>query len=128
MEDDINKVLFDTIINKTIEPSNFQEIRESYISKEKAKEEKTLDNLFEDFINKENLNPVDSNDLKNITNFSELVDQIKGSFINPNKYTILIARKDLSDEDFNEMFERRSKIEKYSLNENIAINHTKVYN
>ena len=124
MEDDINKVLFNTIINKTIEPKNFKEIIESYILNEKAKEEKTIDNLFEDFIKDENLNEVNINNLKNITNFSELIDQISDYFINPKRYTILIARKELSDEDFNKMFERRSKIEKYSLNKNITITHT----
>ena len=126
MEDDINKVLYDTIVNKTIEPLNFKEIIESYISKEKAKEEKTLDNLFGDFIKGKSLNTVNVNDLKNITNFSGLIDQISDYFINPRRYTILVGRKDLSDENFNGMFERRSKIEKYSLNENITIEHLKI--
>ena len=124
MEDDINKVLFDTIINKINEPLNFKEIKESFITKEKAKEEKTIDNLFEDFIKDKNLNELDINDLNNIENFSELIDQLSNYFINPKRYSILIARKDLSDEDFNKMFERRSKIENYSLNKNITITHT----
>jgi len=125
MEDDINKVLFDTIVNKTIEPLNFNHIKESYISKENAKEEKTMDNLFEKFVKDENLNAVDVNNLTNINNFSELIDEISDSFINPKRYTLLIARKDLSDEDFNEMFERRRNITKYSLNDNINITHDK---
>ena len=125
MEDDINKVLFDTIVNKTIEPLNFNHIKESYISKENAKEEKTMDNLFEKFVKDENLNAVDVNNLTNINNFSELIDEISDSFINPKRYTLLVARKDLSDEDFNEMFERRRNITKYSLNDNINITHDK---
>ena len=46
MEDDINQVLFDVFEGK-INFSNYDEILESYTTLEKAKREKTLDNLFD---------------------------------------------------------------------------------
>ena len=128
MEDDINKVLYDTIINKNIDPLNFKEIMESYISKEKAKEEKNLDNLFNKFVNGATEEKVEEeSNTENISipkDFSELIDKISDCFINPKRYTILIARNTLSDNDFNAMYKRRKQINNYSLNSNIKITHT----
>ncbi len=43
---------------------------------------------------------------------------------NQNRITILIAKKDLSDEAFDEMFQRRRKITEYPLNKSMTIIHT----
>ena len=127
MEDDINSVLSD-VINGKIDIENFNEIYDSYTQEFERKEEKTLDNLFNKFISEDNKLRKNSEDtLKDDElNFAKLVKRISPNFINPKRTTFLIARNDLSDDDFDAMFQRRSQISKYSLNENITINHIKL--
>ena len=122
MEDDINQILFD-VINKKINVNNYKEILESFTTQKKAKREKSLDNLFEEMKNE-----TDTTNSDNFTppqTFNELVDIVAPIFKQPKRITILIARNTLSDDEFNAMYLRRSKIEKYKLNENINITHTK---
>ena len=127
MEDDINKVLYDTIINKNTDPLNYKEILESYISKEKAKEEKNLYNLFNKFVSDNIEEEVEEEEELNIEglkipkDFSELIDIISDCFTNPKRYSILIARNDLSDADFDLMYEKRQQKKNYSLNSSITI-------
>ena len=130
MEDDINKVLYDTIINKNNDPLNYKEILESYISKEKAKEEKNLYNLFNKFVSDNIEEEVEEEEELNIEglkipkDFSELIDIISDCFTNPKRYSILIARNDLSDADFDSMYKKRKQKINYSLNSSIIITHT----
>ena len=56
--------------------------------------------------------------------FSELVEIIAPVFTNPKRVTILIAGNYVSDENFEEMYERRKQIKEYPLNKNIEIIHT----
>jgi len=51
--------------------------------------------------------------------------EISPVFLEPKRYTMLIARKDLSDEDYEEMVKNRINTAKYIINENITIEHTK---
>ena len=123
MEDDINNVLLDIIEGK-IDVKNYNEIRESQSFQLARNNEKNFDKLFFDFVY--NISTFTPNK-KNITypqNFKELVNIISPVFINPKRITILIAKNDLSDEGFQKMFNKRSEIKSYSLNNNININHT----
>ena len=124
MEDDINKVLLD-IFEGGIDVKNYKEILESYITKEEAKRERTLDNLFEEFIYGYQNNILNSDNFIVPKTFKELVKIIEPIFKEPKRTTILIARNTLSDDDFEKMYDRRSKIEEYILNNDIIITHTK---
>ena len=74
MEDVINKVLLDVFEGK-IDINNYKEVKESFISQEETKREKTFDNLFEEFINTASANKLNSNDVfVPPDNFKDLVD------------------------------------------------------
>ena len=130
MEDDINKVLKDVLDGK-IDVKNYKEIIESTGLYIETKIDKSIENLFSTFkLNK--TDTIDNNANADITNeipkypetFKELVEIISPVFTNPNRITILIAKKDLSDEAYEEMLQRRSKITEYPLNKSITIIHT----
>ena len=125
MQDDINSVLFD-LLNGTIDAEYYNDIEESYQIEIKTIKEKNFDTLFDDFKTKSFSNSFEEfSKTKFPETFAELVEIVAPVFIDSQRFDILIARKDLSDEDFNEMYERRSKIKKYILNEDISIIHTK---
>ena len=130
MEDDINKVLKDVLDGK-IDVKNYKEIIESTGLYIETKIDKSIENLFSTFkLNK--TDAIDNNANTDKTNeipkypktFKELVEIISPMFTNPNRITILISKKDLSDEAYEEMFQRRSKITEYPLNKSITIIHT----
>jgi secreted Zn-dependent insulinase-like peptidase len=132
MEDDINSVLKDVLDGK-IDFKNYKEIIESTGLSIETKNDKSIEKLFSKFkLNKTNTVDNNANANTDTTNeipkypetFKELVEIVSPIFTNPNRITILIAKKDLSDEAFEEMFQRRSKITEYPLNKNITIIHT----
>ena len=128
MEDDINRVLKD-ILDGKIDVINYKEIVESLRLSTETKSDKSIEKLFSSFVlNKTiliNINPNINKEIpKYPETFKELIEIISPVFTNPNRITILIAKKDLSDEAFEEMFQRRSKITEYPLNKNITIIHT----
>ena len=53
------------------------------------------------------------------------MQEISPIFIEPKRYTILIVRNGISDEDFEKMFTERKNNAKYILNDKIQIIHTK---
>ena len=132
MEDDINRVLKD-ILDGKIDVQSYKEIVESLKWSTEIKNDKSIENLFLSFIFDKTIS-IYINTTTDVTNqieipkypetFKELVEIISPVFTNPNRITILIAKKDLSDEAFEEMFQRRSKITEYPLNKNITIIHT----
>ena len=122
MEDDINRVLLD-VIEGRIDVENFKEIVESYNLNIEAKKEKSMDNLFDDFISEEETKNAYLNNEDVPKSFSELVEIIKPILINPTRLSILIARNTLSDEDYNAMVLNRSQIKEYILNKTISITH-----
>ena len=111
MEDDINSVLLD-VIEGRITISNYKEIIESYTREIEVKKEKTLDNLFEDFISDENSNETVS-DIEIPQSFEELVNIVAPIFKEPQRATLLIARNTMSDEDFRSMYERNKENKSY---------------
>ena len=132
MEDDINRVLKDVLDGK-IDVESYKEIVESYLMSIDTKNDKSIEKLFSSFtLNKTTLINTNTNTDTVTTNetpkypetFKELVANISQVFTNPNRITILIAKKDLSDEAFDEMFQRRRKITEYPLNKSIRIIHT----
>ena len=123
MEDDLNKVLLNILEGK-INVNNYKEIAESYTTQEKEKKEKNIDNLFDEFVKSNQENKKNYDDFTAPETFKELVDIIAPIFREPNRTTVLITRNNLSEDDFNEMYERRSKIKQYILNNNITINHS----
>ena len=132
MEDDINSVLKDVLDGK-IDVQSYKKIVESLKLSSETKSDKSIENLFQLFVINKTL-PININVGVGVTNeietpkypetFKELVEIISPVFTNPNRITILIAKKDLSDEAFEEMYQRRSKITEYPLNKNITIIHT----
>lgn len=124
MEDDINKVLLG-MINGTIQCENYNDIIESYKLKANETKEKTSEYLFNNFINKKKVNNIELKDVIYHNTLSELMKEISPVFLEPKRYTMLIARKDLSDEDYEEMVKNRINTAKYIINENITIEHTK---
>ena len=57
--------------------------------------------------------------------FKGFIKEISPIFLEPSRYTILFVRGDISEEDYNNMFnERRTNNEKYLLNDTITITHT----
>lgn len=123
MEDDINKVLLG-MINGTIQCENYNDIIESYKLKANETKEKTSEYLFNNFIKKK-VNNIELKDVIYHNTLSELMKEISPVFLEPKRYTMLIARKDLSDEDYEEMVKNRINTAKYIINENITIEHTK---
>ena len=129
MEDDINEVILG-MINGNIQCENYEDIINSYKLKSNNKKEKTYKTLFRDFISEkyDNNNNHDDinyhNDEEYPDNFTQLMQKIAPIFKEPQRYTILIGRKDISDEDFKKMVENRKKNANYIINKNITIEHT----
>ena len=130
MEDDINKVLLETI-KGNIQCENYKEIVESYKLEINQDIEKNYNNIFYTFAfgkfeemdfpeeeeEEEEEEPIYPD------NFNDFIEKLSPIFTNPRRYTILIARKDLTDEEYRNMIDKRKEL-KYLLNESIAINHT----
>ena len=131
MEDDINKVLSE-LIERKINISTYNDIKQSYLYKGEVKKEKNMDYFFDKFTDehdkgeKEESNTLKLNEETKIPEtFKELVDIMAPMFTQPKRSTILIARNTLSDADFDAMYQRRSQIREYLLNKTINISHTK---
>ena len=124
MEDDINEVLLG-MINGNIKCENYKDIIKSYKLKGKKKTEKTYNSLFNDYIYGKYDYPPYEDDIKYPDNFEDLIKEIAPIFTEPKRYTILISRSDMMDEDFNKLFENRTKNSKYIINPKINIEHTK---
>ena len=130
MEDDINDVLF-RMINGDIQCENYAEIVESYKLKDVKKTEKNIDILFHNFaFGKIDRNFVFDNSEEEEEeviypdNFYDFIQELSSIFLEPKRYTILIARKDLSEEDYKNMIDNRKKNGQYKLNKKIEIQHT----
>ena len=128
MEDDINEVL-NMLINGTLKCSNYQNIVKSNSLKSNGKIEKDHNYLFEQFKNKEytNINKIEevNQDYIPIPNtFKELVEIVSPIFMNPQRFTILVVRPGISDDDFKKLIEKRKENYKYKLNESIVVEHS----
>ena len=147
MEEDINGLILG-MLNGSIQCENYNNIVESYKIEEVRKFEKSYDNsLFQFFQErdeedqeevekkqeeqKEEENQEEEEEQKeeevNYPNtFKDFMEKLSPVFTNPQRITVLVARSDLSDEDFKNMVEsKKSKInEKYNLNSTITIEHT----
>ena len=123
MEDDINEVILG-MINGNIQCENYEDIIKSYKLKSSNKIEKTYKTLFRDFVDVKLGYNNDSDDIEFPANFTQLMEKIAPIFIEPQRYTILIGRKDISDEDFKKMVENRKNNANYIINKNITIEHT----
>ena len=128
MEDDINEVL-NMLINGTLKCPNYQNIVKSNSLKSNGKIEKDHNYLFEQFKNKEytNINKIEevNQDYIPIPNtFKELVEIVSPIFMNPQRFTILVVRPGISDDDFKKLIEKRKENYKYKLNESIVVEHS----
>jgi len=123
MEDDINEVILG-MINGNIQCENYGDIIKSYKLKSNNKKEKTYKTLFRDYINGKFDNKEKPDDVKYPENFTQLMEEIAPIFTEPQRYTILIGRKDISDEDFKKMVENRKNSANYIINKAIKIEHT----
>ena len=137
MEADIND-LIKGILNGTIQCENYNTIVESHQIKEEEYIEKSYDNSYYNFFyddyedeeeeEEEEEQIEEEEDQKEINypdTFEKLIDELKPIFNNPQKITILMARSDMSDKDFEEMVNKKKNTnEKYNLNTSIIIEHT----
>ena len=127
MEDEINEILLG-MINGKIKCDNYKDIIKSYRIKTENINEKNPENLFKEFIsegnNNENENGINYTKIKFPKKFGKFMKKLSPIFINPKRYTILISRYDISDNEFNLMFKKRKETAKYILNENIRIIYT----
>ena len=123
MEDDINTVLSE-MINGELKCENFDDIVNSFSNNEEKKIERTPDYLFNNFIKEKRVNKNLLKEKSNKISYTELIEKISNTFKNPQRYSILVARSDISDEDFKKMLEKRKQITHYFLNNNITIEHT----
>ena len=125
MEDDINEVLLG-MINGNIKCENYNDIIRSFKLKGEKKSEKTYISLFNDYIyGKYDYYINETDDTVYPNNFEDLIKEISPIFTEPKRYTILISRSDISDEDFNKLVENKNKTSKYIINPKINIEHTK---
>lgn len=123
MEDDINKVLYQ-LIKGELDCPNYSQIVESFIPRNDLIE-KNQDNLFKYFINENKLNIVKEDYLDIPNSFKELVEMVSPIFLNPQRFTFLVVRPEISDDDFSKLIKNRQENAKYILNEDIKIEHTK---
>ena len=129
MEDDINKVLFE-MIKGNIQCEDYEDIVKSYKIEMNQTAEKNYNSMFYTFVFGK-FDPMDwegeeeeeEEEAVFPDNFNAFVSKLSPIFTNPRRYSILIARKDLSDDDYRSMIEKRSDL-KYLLNESVIVNHT----
>ena len=124
MEDDINEVLLGMIQGK-IKCDNYKDIIKSYSMKKEEIPEKNPTNLFNEFISATNKNEEKKHkNIKYPKNFLKFMKKLSPIFTEPERYTILVSRYQLSDDLYNEMIKKRKHTAKYILNENLRIIHT----
>ena len=57
-------------------------------------------------------------------NFNDFMKILSPVFTEPKRYSILIARSDISDADYQKMVENRKNYKNYILNSSIVVEHT----
>ena len=127
MEEDIDKVIYG-MMNNTIQCENYKEIVDSYKITADIKHEKSYDTLVSRFFYEYDFEDRRSEE-KEISfpkNFKDFMKFLSPIFTNPKRIAVLMARSDMSDEDFEEMVENKkmNTNEKYILNNSIIIENT----
>ena len=109
MEDDINDFLYKAL-NLEIECDGYTDIFNSFINAQKQKIEKTPENLFDIFIDTENLKSFSQDEFIEIPkSFKELIDIVKPIFTQPKRITILVTRPEISDDDLKDISKQKRK-------------------
>ena len=125
MEDDINEALY-MLINKKLDCPNYMDILNSHFLESNGKIDKDDNYLFEKFKNEKNLlkTQLKVDYLTIPDTFNELIDMVSPVFLEPKRFTFLVVRANVSDEDFEKLISRRKENYKYKLNETISVEHT----
>ena len=101
---------------------------EILLKKTNTPREKTYDSLVVDFFYENEFIEEEENEEEEVKypdKFTDFMKLLSPIFTEPKRFSILIARSDISDENFNELVENRKNNEKkYILNESIMIEHT----
>ena len=126
MEKEIDKLLYDLIQGK-ITCQNYEDIVTSFKIKEEEIIEKNPANLFNEFVsgkftNDENYNTYLETDFPD--NFKEFMEHISSVFTEPKRYTLLIFRSDIKDDEYNEIIRNKKEKNVYILNKNMKIYNT----
>ena len=127
MEEDINNVI-EGVVNGSIQCENYKEIVDSYKITAEEKIEKSYDTLVSSFFygtyegerRKEE-------EIQFPKTFKDFIGFLSDIFKEkPKRIAVLMARSDMSDEDFSKMVENKKKNtnERYKLNSSIIIEHT----
>ena len=122
MEDDINKVL-NKLVKGELECPNYSNIVQSFMLGNTVVE-KNQDNLFKEFISENKLNNLKAEYISVPWTFKELVKMVSPIFLNPKRFTFLVVRPGISDNDFTKFMKNRQENAKYILNETMTIEHT----
>ena len=129
MEDDINKV-FQGMLSGEIQCENYKDIVDSLeIAKieNNATREKTYEGLVSDFFYEGEFIYYDDEVEEEVyypDNFNDFMKILSPVFTEPKRYSILIARSDISDVDYQKMVENRKNYKNYIINSSIAVEHT----
>ena len=127
MEDDINQVIYDMLNGKYKVP-NYLDIVKSFILQGNDKVDKTPDYLFDSFLEElypNNFESLKEGELLSVPpTFEELIKLVAPIFTNPKRFTFLVVRPEVSDDDYKKLIEKRKASYKYNLNETVNIVHT----
>ena len=127
MEEDINNVI-EGVVNGSIQCENYKEIVDSYKITAEEKIEKSYDTLVSSFFygtyEGERRKEEEIQFPKTFKDFIGFLSEIFKE--KPKRIAVLMARSDMSDEDFSKMVENKKKNtnERYKLNPSIVIEHT----
>ena len=127
MEDDINQVFY-MLVNGELKCPNYDNIVKSFSLKNNGKVDRDDNYLFDKFKKMASLNEnkkeLNQDNIEIPKTFEELVEIVSPIFIKPKRFTFLVVRPGISDEDFQKLISKRKENYKYKPNEAIVVEHT----
>ena len=127
MEDDINQVFY-MLVNGELKCPNYDNIVKSFSLKNNGKVDRDDNYLFDKFKKMASLNEnkkeLNQDNIEVPKTFEELVEIVSPIFIKPKRFTFLVVRPGISDEDFKKLISKRKENYKYKPNEDIVVEHT----
>ena len=127
MEDDINQVFY-MLVNGELKCPNYDNIVKSFSLKNNGKVDRDDNYLFDKFKKMASLNEnkkeLNQDNIEVPKTFEELVEIVSHIFIKPKRFTFLVVRPGISDEDFQKLISKRKENYKYKPNEAIVVEHT----
>ena len=126
MEEEIDQLLYELLEGK-ITCQNYEDIVTSFKIKEEENIEKNPTNLFNEFVSGTFTNDENSNDYLETNfpdNFKDFMEHISTVFTEPKRYTLLIFRSDINDQEYEQIIKNKKENNVYILNKNMKIYNT----